>query len=172
MIQGSLYYQPKQGTVRWEIPQNLHIFASSLILHQNGLPFNDPCYMGISKNRGSPKSSILIGIFYYKPSIFRFSPYFLVDTHMVTTTTLQLPHQRVHQLHPPPLAPQRSGRASARSGETSLGVPHDCWDWGYPPGNFSRYDAAFLERKTTTSSKSDLEESILVSEKFLSSPML
>ncbi len=37
MIQGSLSsYQPKQGTVRWEIPQNLHIFASSLILPQNG----------------------------------------------------------------------------------------------------------------------------------------
>ena len=33
------------------------------------------CYMGVSKNRGTPKSSILIGVFHYKPSILGY-PYF------------------------------------------------------------------------------------------------
>ena len=31
--------------------------------------------MGVSKNRGTPKSSILIGFFHYKPSIWGY-PYF------------------------------------------------------------------------------------------------
>ena len=32
-------------------------------------------HMGVSKNRGTPKSSILIGVFHYKPSILGY-PYF------------------------------------------------------------------------------------------------
>ena len=33
-------------------------------------------YMGVSKNRGTPKSCILIGCFHYKPSMFGVLPLF------------------------------------------------------------------------------------------------
>ena len=34
-------------------------------------------YTGVSKNNGTPKSSILVGVFHYKPSILGENPYFL-----------------------------------------------------------------------------------------------
>ena len=49
-------------------------------------------YMGVSKNSGTPKSSILIGVFHHKPSILGYPyfwkhPYFeLINNHTKTTS--------------------------------------------------------------------------------------
>ena len=59
--QESLYYQPKQCTIDWEIHQIYQTFAL-FDAPRIGIFFMIPeNHLGVSKNRGTPKSSILIG---------------------------------------------------------------------------------------------------------------
>ena len=71
---GSLYYQPKlHALLNREIPQNYH--------------------MGVSKNKGTPKSSILIRFSIINHPFWGRSPYFWFNTHIFASTLI--PHKWV-----------------------------------------------------------------------------
>ena len=56
-------------------------------------------YIGISKNRGTPKSSILIGFSIINHPFWWFSPYFWFNTHMATGKTNMATGNFVNGLH-------------------------------------------------------------------------
>ena len=58
--------------------------------------------MGVSENSGTPKSSILIGGFHYKPSILGY-PYFWKHPHGGWTPSLQQPGTDSESGHGTPL---------------------------------------------------------------------
>ena len=104
--------------------------------------------MGVSKNNGTPKSSILIGFFHYKPSILGY-PYFWKHPYIATTNPIHNAQGRYcidHLMAAPTIFGSSDSKAQGISGDLASASLSQAEIWD-PPKRRDTVPLFFLAKR-------------------------